>query len=76
MTTSIGVRLSPGFPPIVPRIPDIDFIRVIEFINDLCVQVENTNTKRKTIIAVRRFKPNSNGYKLTRIRRAGSHQNH
>jgi hypothetical protein len=26
---STGERLSPGFPPIVPRIPDIDFISAI-----------------------------------------------
>ena len=25
---SIGVRLSPGLPPMVPRIPEIDFISV------------------------------------------------
>ena len=28
-TASIGVKLSPTLPPMVPRIPDIDFIRVI-----------------------------------------------
>ena len=27
-TTSAGVRLSPAFPPMVPLIPDIDFINV------------------------------------------------
>jgi hypothetical protein len=27
-TTSTGVNASPGFPPIVPRIPEIDFIKV------------------------------------------------
>jgi hypothetical protein len=26
---STGERHSPGFPPIVPRIPEIDFIKVI-----------------------------------------------
>jgi hypothetical protein len=26
-TTSSGVRLSPDFPPMVPRIPEIDFIK-------------------------------------------------
>ena len=42
------------------------FIKIIEFVNDLYVQVENTNSKRKTIIRVSRFKPNSNGYKLVK----------
>jgi len=28
-TMSIGVRLSPGWPPMVPRIPDMDLISVI-----------------------------------------------
>src|SRR5882762_11514312 len=28
LTTSIGVRASPGLPPIVPRMPEIDLIRV------------------------------------------------
>jgi hypothetical protein len=28
-TTSSGVRLSAGEPPIVPRMPDIDFMSVI-----------------------------------------------
>jgi hypothetical protein len=27
-TTSSGLNPSPGFPPIVPRIPEIDFIKV------------------------------------------------
>ena len=40
------------------------YLKVIRFINDLHVQVENTDTKRKTIIAIRRFKPDSNGYRL------------
>jgi hypothetical protein len=29
LTTSSGVKLSPGRPPMVPRIPDIDLINVI-----------------------------------------------
>jgi hypothetical protein len=28
LTTSSGLKPSPGFPPIVPRIPEIDFIKV------------------------------------------------
>jgi hypothetical protein len=29
LTMSTGVRLSPGFPPIVPLIPEMDFINAI-----------------------------------------------
>jgi hypothetical protein len=32
-TASTGVKLSPTAPPIVPRIPDIDFINVMICIN-------------------------------------------
>jgi hypothetical protein len=32
LTMSVGVNESPGFPPIVPRIPEIDFINVTGFI--------------------------------------------
>ena len=31
LTVSIGVNESPGLPPIVPRIPEIDLISVMRF---------------------------------------------
>jgi len=40
------------------------YIKVIRFVNDLKVQVENQDTFRRTIISVCRFKPTSNGYRL------------
>jgi len=30
-TASIGVRLEPGFPPMVPRVPEMEDISVIYF---------------------------------------------
>lgn len=37
-------------------------LEVIGFPNDLYVEVQNVDTKRKTIIAKHRMKPNSTGY--------------
>jgi len=39
-------------------------LKVINFPNDLMVQVQNIDTGRKTIISKHRMKPNATGYKL------------
>jgi len=40
------------------------YIKIIGFLNDLYVEVENTETKRKTIITKSRMKISSTGYKF------------
>ena len=42
------------------------FLKVIGFPNDLYVQVENTITKRKSVIAKHRMDATANGYILRR----------
>jgi hypothetical protein len=38
-TTSRGVRLSPGLPPMVPRIPEIDLISATKIVIDWRLQI-------------------------------------
>lgn len=40
------------------------YLEIIAIPNDLCVQVKNTKTGRKTIITQYRMKPNPRGYVL------------
>jgi len=39
-------------------------IEIINFPNDLMVQVQNIDTGRKSVISKHRMKPNATGYKL------------